>query len=100
MKSGTIDLGIVLHEIVFLDNPPPRIRNLLAGLGVLASDVTPPEKGAILTDGVDLSPEDRHGQLPSHKWVSLVSRDTRNIPTPDPPRNMPPARPADALPNL
>lgn len=54
MKRCTVDLGIVLHEEVLLDNPPPALCNILLRLRAFLRHVFPTEEGSILTYSIDL----------------------------------------------
>jgi hypothetical protein len=54
MERSALDLGIVLHEKILLDNPPSSFGNIFHGFFVFFRDIFPAEKGTILADGVDL----------------------------------------------
>lgn len=54
MERRTVDLGVILHEEILLDNPPSGIGNVLHGLLIFFRDILPAEECAILTDSVNL----------------------------------------------
>ena len=54
MERRAIDFGIVLHEVILLDNSPPGLRNVLHGIRIFLGYVLPSEKRAILADSVNL----------------------------------------------
>ena len=55
MKRSAIDFGVVLHEVILLDNSPVRVGEVLAGLGILLGHILPSKESPILTDGVNLT---------------------------------------------
>lgn len=56
MEGSAIDFGVILHEEVLLDNPPPSLRNVLVRLRVFLRHIFPSEKGPVLADRVNLGP--------------------------------------------
>lgn len=54
MERSTVDPGIVLHEVILLDDPPPLVGDILHRVGVFLGHVLPAEECTILADCVDL----------------------------------------------
>lgn len=54
MERRTVDLGVILHEEILLDDPPSGIGNVLHSFLVFFRDILPAEECAILTDSVNL----------------------------------------------
>lgn len=54
VECSAVDLGIILHEEILLDNPPPGLCDVLLRLGIFLGHVFPTEKGSILADSVNL----------------------------------------------
>lgn len=54
VESSTVNLGIVLHEVILFDNPPTSFGNIFHRIRIFLSHVLPPEKSSIRTDCVDL----------------------------------------------
>ena len=54
MERSASNLSIVLHEEIFLDNPPPCVRNVLHCIRIFLRYIFPPEQSTILANGIDL----------------------------------------------
>lgn len=54
VERSAVNFGVVLHEEVLLDNPPPGFRNVLICFRVFFGHILPAEKGPVLAHGVDL----------------------------------------------
>lgn len=54
MERSTVDFGVILHEEIFLHNPPSGLRNIFHRFLVFFRDVLPAEERTILADSVDL----------------------------------------------
>ena len=54
MESRAIDLGVILHEVIFLDDSPPFIRNILHGIRIFLGHILPSEKCPVLANSIDL----------------------------------------------
>lgn len=54
MERSAVDPGVILHEVILLDNPPPFIGNILHRVRVFLGHVLPAEESAILADSVNL----------------------------------------------
>ena len=54
MEGSAVDLGIVLHEEVLLNNPPASLRDIIHRFRVLLGHIFPSEQGSVRADCVDL----------------------------------------------
>lgn len=54
MERSTINLSVILHEEILLDDPPSGIGNVLHSFLVFFRDILPAEECAILADSVNL----------------------------------------------
>lgn len=54
MECSAVDVSIVLHKVVLLDDPPARIQHVLRGIRVSFSNIAPLEQGTVAGYGIDL----------------------------------------------
>ena len=54
MESRAIDLGVILHKVIFLDDSPLFIRDILHSIRIFLRHILPSEKRTVLANSINL----------------------------------------------